>query len=69
MPKRKVPKIIHKIDILASNPYPSGCKKLIGSEHTFRLRVNQYRIIYTVKDDILVVERIRICRRKSAYNN
>jgi len=40
-----IPKIIAAIEDLAENPRPVGCKKLVGSEHTFRIRVGDYRVI------------------------
>jgi mRNA interferase RelE/StbE len=36
------------IQELASNPFPSGCKKLQGERNRFRVRVGKYRIIYSV---------------------
>ncbi len=58
--------IVEAIDELASNPRPAGAKKLKGSE-AYRIRVADYRIIYTVEDVIKVVEVQRIRHRKDAY--
>jgi mRNA interferase RelE/StbE len=52
---------------LEQNPRPSGCKKLVGSENAYRIRTGIYRIVYTVKDDILTVEIIKIDHRSSVY--
>jgi mRNA interferase RelE/StbE len=51
---------------LADNPRPSGYKKLKG-RHGYRIRVNDYRIIYDIFDDILVVEVISLGHRKDVY--
>ena len=52
---------------LSENPRPFGCAKLVGSENHYRIRVGIYRIIYSIKDDILVVEVIKIDHRKNIY--
>ncbi len=51
---------------LYETPYPSGCKKLKGASKTYRLRVCDYRILYTILkiDEILV---FKIEPRESAY--
>ena len=52
---------------LEQNPRPYGYKKLVGSYNTYRIRVGMYRIIYTIQDDILIVEVIKIDHRKNIY--
>jgi mRNA interferase RelE/StbE len=59
-------KIVEAIDQLATNPRPVGYKKLKGSE-TCRIRVADYRIIYTVEDVIRLIEIQRIGHRKDVY--
>ncbi|MCY7420543.1 MAG: type II toxin-antitoxin system RelE/ParE family toxin [Chitinophagaceae bacterium] len=59
-------KIVSAIDSLAINPKPDGVKKLKGAE-AFRIRVADYRIIYTIEEVIKVVEIQRIRHRKDAY--
>lgn len=55
------------IDSLADEPRPTGCRKLTGSLHTYRIRIGDYRVIYSVDDDSreVVVQRVR--HRKDAY--
>lgn len=55
------------LDSLAINPYPKGCKKLAGSQKTYRIRVGVYRIIYEVHNNILIIRIITISHRKDAY--
>ncbi|MDR2121163.1 MAG: type II toxin-antitoxin system RelE/ParE family toxin [Tannerella sp.] len=55
------------INSLESNPRPSGSVKLTGSTNTYRIRVGVYRIIYTIEDEILTVEVIKVDHRKSVY--
>ena len=49
------------------NPYPKGCKKLTGSEHSYRVRIGDYLVIYTVFDDKLIIQVIKIGHRKDIY--
>ena len=69
---RKLPqavqlKVIDKIDGLIENPRPSGSKKLVGSTDLWRVRIGDYRIIYSVADDVLVIEIIKVGHRKDIY--
>lgn len=51
---------------LADNPRPLGCKKLKGRQG-YRIRMADYRIIYDILDDILIVEILIIGHRKDIY--
>jgi mRNA interferase RelE/StbE len=53
--------------VLAGNPRPPGCVKLAGAEDLWRIRVRQYRIIYQILDDQLIVTVVKIGDRKDAY--
>lgn len=59
-------KIVEAIDELATNPRPAGCKKLKGSE-AYRIRVADYRVVYTIEDIIRLIEVQRIRHRKDVY--
>lgn len=61
-------KIVEAIDALAENPRPEGAKKLKGEE-AYRVRVADYRVVYTVEDAVQIVEVQRIRHRKDAYKN
>lgn len=61
------PTIMEAINALAENPRPYGYKELKG-EDAFRVRVGDYRIVYEIHDDILLVYVIRIRHRKEAYD-
>ena len=54
------------VDSLALNPRPPGCKKLRG-RLGYRVRVGDYRIIYRVLDDRLIITVIAIGDRKDIY--
>ena len=52
---------------LASDPRPRGCRKLAGQVDQYRLRVGDYRIIYTIRDDRLLVLVLRVGHRRDIY--
>ena len=55
------------IDNLATNPRPSGCKKLKGRKNEYRIRSGNYRVIYSIEDKALIVRVIKAGHRKDAY--
>lgn len=62
-----VPRVTAVIDALADEPRPTGCRKLAGSLHTYRIRVGDYRVLYSVDDRSRAVVIQRIRHRKDAY--
>ena len=59
-------KIVAVIQALASEPRPIGSQKLVGTDHCFRIRAGDYRIIYEIVDVVLSVTVIRVAHRKDA---
>jgi mRNA interferase RelE/StbE len=60
-------KIKTEILQLQDNPRPHGCKKLKGRD-AYRIRIGDYRVIYEIRDKILLVSVILIGHRKDIYN-
>lgn len=56
------------ISLLGENPRPPGARALKGRPG-LRVRVGDYRIIYTVDDDILVVAVIALGHRRDVYDH
>lgn len=52
---------------LADNPRPPGGEKLTGPEEFYRVRVGDYRIVYEIQDEVLLVLVIRIGHRREIY--
>jgi len=52
---------------LASNPRPAGCKKLRGAGDLWRIRVRDYRIVYRIAKERLLVTVVKLGRRKDVY--
>jgi len=60
-------RIIRSLRSLADEPRPQGCRKLVGSQNRWRIRVGDYRVIYTVDDAGRVVEIVAVRHRSKAY--
>lgn len=68
LPKDAVARILKAVGALSGDPLPPGVRKLVGAEHTYRIREGSYRIIYSVVASELVVEVIRVGHRKDVYD-
>ncbi len=60
-------RIVPRLENLASNPRPPGCKKLKGGDREWRIRVGDCRVVYTIDDAKLLVEVMRIRHRSEVY--
>lgn len=67
LPKDTIGRILKAVEQLAMTPYPPGVKNLIGAEHTYRIRAGDYRIIYSVTTETLIIEIIKVGHRKDVY--
>jgi mRNA interferase RelE/StbE len=67
LPRREQERLRIRIDRLTENPYPEGARKLAGEEGIFRLRSGDYRVLYSVKNDFLVVLVLKIGHRREVY--
>ena len=65
--KKDRERIVRRIEALASNPRPPGVEKLAGTGEKYRIRQGNFRIVYGIQDDVLVVTVIRIADRKDVY--
>ena len=66
IPREDLKKIALKIGSLSDNPRPKGCVKLSGMER-YRIRQGNYRILYSIDDEILDVYVVKIGHRKEVY--
>jgi mRNA interferase RelE/StbE len=67
LPANMVARILPRIERLASAPRPSGCRKLSGEQNLWRLRVGDYRVVYSVDDDRRIVDVNAVRHRRDAY--
>lgn len=59
--------ILNKIEFLSQNPRSVGAKKLKGEKNLWRLRVGNYRVIYSIEDSENLVDVSVIRHRKDVY--
>ncbi len=67
IPKEYQGRIVNSILSLGNNPYPYGYKKLSGFDDVYRVRVADYRIVYSVEDKRLVIIVLKLGHRKDIY--
>ena len=68
LPKETIIKLLSLAESLVDNPFPSGVKKIQGVQNTYRVRSGNYRIIYEVKGNQLLIQIIRVGHRQYVYN-
>ena len=66
LPNRTRARLEAAIESLADNPRPPRCVKLRGNAG-WRIRVGDYRILYDIEDDTLIVTVLRASHRRDAY--
>jgi mRNA interferase RelE/StbE len=67
LPANAADKIVEAVEHLSQNPFPHGVEKLSGSEHAYRIRLGDYRIVYEVVTESKLVEIQRVRHRKDVY--
>ena len=65
-PKKDRIRIVQKIQGLTTDPRPPGCEKLTGNDK-YRVRQGRYRIVYSIKDQELIVIVVKVGHRKDIY--
>ena len=61
-------RILSKIETLAVHPRPHGSKKLSGEKHLWRIRIGDYRVIYSVLDKERRIDITAVRHRREAYD-
>jgi len=59
--------LISALRKLQKDPRPRQAKKLSGLDELYRIRVGDYRIVYTIRNKILIILVLRIAHRKDVY--
>ena len=67
MPPDIVNRVLDAVESLSQNPFPHGVEKLSGSEHAYRIRLGDYRVVYEVVTETKLVEIQRVRHRKDVY--
>ena len=67
LPDAILPRVFARIEALAAEPRPPGCKKLRGARDLWRVRIGDYRVVYQVDDRQRLVEIRAVGDRKDVY--
>ena len=68
LPANVVARIVPRLEGLASDPRPPGCKKLKGGDNEWRIRIGDYRAVYEIDDAAKTVDVTRIAHRRDVYD-
>lgn len=60
-------RVLRRIESLKGTPRPRGCRKLVGSDNLWRIRVGDYRVIYGIDDTRRIIDIVAIRHRRDAY--
>ena len=55
------------VELLAENPRPPSATRLVGGAGEWRVRTGDYRVLYEIEDDVLLVLVIRVGHRREVY--
>ena len=66
LPKVDIVRILDRISGLAEDPRPRQSRKLSG-QNKYRLRYGKYRILYEIRDQLLLITIVKVGHRKSIY--
>ena len=69
LPQAYRSRIAEAIESLATDPRRPGTRKLAGSEHLYRLRTGDYRVIYEIQDERLIVVVVKVGHRREVYRD
>jgi len=69
LPVKDRKQVDKRIRGLGRAPRPPGGKALQGQKGLFRLRVRRYRVIYQIRDDVLVVIVVKVGHRRDVYRS
>ena len=60
-------RILRSIQNLAGEPYPPGSRKLRGYEDVYRIRIETFRVLYSVEKGRLLIIVLKVGHRKDIY--
>jgi mRNA interferase RelE/StbE len=69
LPKPIVQRAWSVIEDLATNPLPPSCQLLRGTDSTYRIRISDYRLIYSISHATVTILVLRIGHRKDIYRD
>jgi len=67
LPREAQRRLGAKIEALRDDPFPAGCKKMVGIPDTCRIRAGDYRVVYQVHRGVLIVLVLTVGHRRDVY--
>lgn len=67
LPTQVKQRIALKVESLAQEPRPAGTVKLSGEDNAYRIRIGDYRVVYSIFDEEVVILIFRVSHRRDAY--
>ena len=67
LPKEAIRQLAAVLDDLEIYPRPPGAKKLVGAGGGYRMRKDDYRILYVIDDKARLVRVYRVGHRRDVY--
>lgn len=67
LPHNIIQRVVKKVEDLSKNPLPKKVRKLAGSTDLFRIRIQDYRIIYRIEKNELIIVILKVGHRKAVY--
>jgi len=65
--KKTRQQVVERIQQLATNPRPHGCEKLSGKYSRYRIRQGPIRVLYEIKNEVLIVYVVKVADRRDVY--
>lgn len=65
--KKDRQRLVERINALADDPRPHGAEKLSGSKDKYRIRQGNYRVLFEIEDEVLIVYVVKVADRKDVY--
>lgn len=67
LPEPLKTRIIKSVQALAHDPQPVGCKKMAGTRSTYRIRIQNYRVVYDLDQYQITILVLKIAHRREVY--
>ena len=68
LPDTVLARVLRRIESLANDPRPAGCKKLKGYKNQWRIRIGDWRVVYIIGDAARLLSVTRIAHRREVYD-
>ena len=67
LPKDVLGRLRTATEALRDQPRPPGAMKLAGTDDLWRIQIGDFRVVYVIADEALIVTVVRIANRREVY--